>query len=388
MTSPSACSFPRAGRWSWSSIEDPQAKWAKAVEVAKLADDLGLDSLWVYDHFHNVPVPAHETMFECWTTMAAISQVTSRIKLGQMVGCSPYRTPVAAGEDHLEHRRDVRRPAHLGHRRRVVRARVQGLRLPVPQGVGPDRGAPRDGRDREGDVERARRAATTGSTSSSTARSATRSRSSSRTRRSSSAAAASSSRFASWPGSPTRRTSAASSTSSSTRPRCSSSTARTSAATTTRSRRRCRGEIFIRETEAEVRGRGQPSRSGASRSSRGPRATSWARPSRSPSASRPTSTSGCTGFYPWCSDYPDTETVRLLRREGRARAQVRPRSLVVAEDVLAHAARLRRALALEGEAHHHLAPPAMSVTSMQLHADPQRSTPTGTGDGKRTFSQP
>ena len=93
MTSPSACSSPRAGRWSWSSIEDPQAKWAKAVEVAKLAEDLGLDSLWVYDHFHNVPVPAHETMFECWTTMAAISQVTSRIKLGQMVGCSPYRTP-------------------------------------------------------------------------------------------------------------------------------------------------------------------------------------------------------------------------------------------------------------------------------------------------------
>ena len=21
---------------------------------------------------------------------------------------------------------------------------------------------------------------------------------------------------------------------------------------------------------------------------------------------------GCTGFYPWCSDYPDTETMRLF----------------------------------------------------------------------------
>ena len=175
---------PQGWKMELASIEDPQAKWAKAVEVAKLAEDLGLDSLWVYDHFHNVPVPAHETMFECWTTMAAISQVTSRIKLGQMVGCAPYRNPVAAGQDHLEHRRDVRRPAHLGHRRRLVRARVQGLRLPVPQGVGPDRRAPGDGRDREGDVERARRAPTTGSTSSSTAPSATRSRSSSRTRRS------------------------------------------------------------------------------------------------------------------------------------------------------------------------------------------------------------
>jgi alkanesulfonate monooxygenase SsuD/methylene tetrahydromethanopterin reductase-like flavin-dependent oxidoreductase (luciferase family) len=32
-------------------------------------------------------------MFECWTTMAAISQRTSRVRLGQMVGCAPYRNP-------------------------------------------------------------------------------------------------------------------------------------------------------------------------------------------------------------------------------------------------------------------------------------------------------
>jgi F420-dependent oxidoreductase-like protein len=76
-----------------SSIDDPRAKWAAAVEVAQLAEELGFDSLWVYDHFHNVPVPAHEAMFEAWTTIAAISQRTSRIKLGQMVGCAPYRNP-------------------------------------------------------------------------------------------------------------------------------------------------------------------------------------------------------------------------------------------------------------------------------------------------------
>lgn len=84
---------PQGWKMELASIEDPQAKWAKAVEVAVLAEDLGLDSLWVYDHFHNVPVPAHETMFEAWTTMAAISQRTSRIMLGQMVGCAPYRSP-------------------------------------------------------------------------------------------------------------------------------------------------------------------------------------------------------------------------------------------------------------------------------------------------------
>jgi F420-dependent oxidoreductase-like protein len=84
---------PQGWKMELAGIADPQAKWAKAVEISVLAEELGYDSLWVYDHFHNVPVPAHETMFEAWTTLAAISQRTSRIRLGQMVGCAPYRNP-------------------------------------------------------------------------------------------------------------------------------------------------------------------------------------------------------------------------------------------------------------------------------------------------------
>ena len=85
--------IPQGWKMELSSIADPVDKWAKAVEVAELAEQLGLDSLWVYDHVHNVPVPAHEAVFECWTTLAAISQRTSRIRLGQMVGCASYRNP-------------------------------------------------------------------------------------------------------------------------------------------------------------------------------------------------------------------------------------------------------------------------------------------------------
>jgi F420-dependent oxidoreductase-like protein len=75
------------------SIPEPTDKWKKTVEVAQLAEKLGFDSIWVYDHFHNVPRPAHETVFECWTVMSAISQLTSTIRLGQMVGCNLYREP-------------------------------------------------------------------------------------------------------------------------------------------------------------------------------------------------------------------------------------------------------------------------------------------------------
>ena len=76
-----------------ASIEGAENRWAKVVELAVLAEELGFDSLWVYDHFHNVPRPAHEAVFECWTTLAALSQRTSRIRLGQMVGCNSYRQP-------------------------------------------------------------------------------------------------------------------------------------------------------------------------------------------------------------------------------------------------------------------------------------------------------
>jgi F420-dependent oxidoreductase-like protein len=84
---------PQGWKMELAGIADPQAKWAKTIEIAELAEELGYDSVWVYDHFHNVPVPAHETVFECWTTMAAISQRTTRVRLGQMVGCAAYRNP-------------------------------------------------------------------------------------------------------------------------------------------------------------------------------------------------------------------------------------------------------------------------------------------------------
>ena len=85
--------IPQGWKMELSSLADPQEKWGKAVEIAVLAEELGYDSLWWYDHMHNVPVPAHEAVFECWTTVAAISQRTSRIALGQMVGCNSYRNP-------------------------------------------------------------------------------------------------------------------------------------------------------------------------------------------------------------------------------------------------------------------------------------------------------
>jgi F420-dependent oxidoreductase-like protein len=85
--------MPQGWKMELASIDGAQAKWQTAVDIALRVEALGYDSLWVYDHFHNVPKPANEAVFECWTTMAAISQLTSRVRLGQMVGCNSYRQP-------------------------------------------------------------------------------------------------------------------------------------------------------------------------------------------------------------------------------------------------------------------------------------------------------
>jgi F420-dependent oxidoreductase-like protein len=85
--------MPQGWKLELAGVGDATAQWQRAVELAELAEQVGYDSVWVYDHVHNVPVPSQESVFECWTTMAAISQRTHRIRLGQMVGCASYRNP-------------------------------------------------------------------------------------------------------------------------------------------------------------------------------------------------------------------------------------------------------------------------------------------------------
>jgi F420-dependent oxidoreductase-like protein len=65
--------------------------WARTVELAKLSERLGYDHLWVYDHVETVPRREPTHVFEAFTTLAALSQQTTAIKLGQLVSCSSYR---------------------------------------------------------------------------------------------------------------------------------------------------------------------------------------------------------------------------------------------------------------------------------------------------------
>ena len=65
--------------------------WARTVELAQRAEQLGYEHLWVYDHVETVPRREPTHVFEAFTTLAALSQRTSTIRLGQLVTCAAYR---------------------------------------------------------------------------------------------------------------------------------------------------------------------------------------------------------------------------------------------------------------------------------------------------------
>ena len=85
--------IPQGWRLDLVGIE-PGAQWGVMRGLAQRADAADVwESLWVYDHFHTVPVPTEEATHEAWTLMSAFAATTTRIRLGQMCTAISYRNP-------------------------------------------------------------------------------------------------------------------------------------------------------------------------------------------------------------------------------------------------------------------------------------------------------
>jgi F420-dependent oxidoreductase-like protein len=72
---------------------DPAEAWARTIELARQAEDLGFESLWVFDHFHTVPEPTDEMTLESFSILSALAMVTESVRLGHMVICTAFRNP-------------------------------------------------------------------------------------------------------------------------------------------------------------------------------------------------------------------------------------------------------------------------------------------------------
>lgn len=70
---------------------DPATAWQRTIEVARSAERLGFESLWVYDHFTVDPPPEEAIVFDPFVELAIVANETRRVRLGHLVLAAAYR---------------------------------------------------------------------------------------------------------------------------------------------------------------------------------------------------------------------------------------------------------------------------------------------------------
>ena len=79
----------RFGAQLWSQ----HTSWADLRDAALAAEAAGWDGVWTWDHLLAIFGPWEQPILEGWTTLAALGPITTRIRLGLMVGANTLRNP-------------------------------------------------------------------------------------------------------------------------------------------------------------------------------------------------------------------------------------------------------------------------------------------------------
>ncbi|WP_323096481.1 LLM class flavin-dependent oxidoreductase [Intrasporangium sp. YIM S08009] len=71
-----------------------RVEWPELLTMARTAEEVGLDSLWLGDHLlYDLPGGLTRGPWEVWTSLAAVAAVTSRVEIGPFVASTAFHAP-------------------------------------------------------------------------------------------------------------------------------------------------------------------------------------------------------------------------------------------------------------------------------------------------------
>jgi alkanesulfonate monooxygenase SsuD/methylene tetrahydromethanopterin reductase-like flavin-dependent oxidoreductase (luciferase family) len=79
---------------TWPLEDRTHARWQDMRALAREAEAMGVDTLWVADHLlRDQPTGERVGFWECWTIVTALAEATERIGVGPYVACTGFRNP-------------------------------------------------------------------------------------------------------------------------------------------------------------------------------------------------------------------------------------------------------------------------------------------------------